>query len=139
MAIDRDNFTLRHIRDVEDEVLSQYSCGRPQLDDFLREDARAYDAHGLTNTVIVFVEQYSTPVAYFSLTADSVHLSSGERTDCSWLARVSMKSSATCGPPMKNESHVWPSGEMMRSTPRARMSTRFTSTGKRMSAGSRTA
>jgi hypothetical protein len=64
MAIDRDSLTLRHIRDVEDEVLNQFSCGRPQLDEFLREDARAYDAHGLTSTVIVFVEGYSTPVAY---------------------------------------------------------------------------
>lgn len=81
MAIDRDSLTLRHIRDVEDEVLKQFSCGRPQLDEFLREDARDYDAHGLTSTVIVFAEGYISPVAYFSLTADSVHLSSGERTD----------------------------------------------------------
>lgn len=29
----------------------------------------------------MFAEGYNTPVAYFSLTADSVHLSSGERTD----------------------------------------------------------
>lgn len=59
MAIDRDSLTLRHIRDVEDEVLNQFSCGRPQLDDFLREDARDYDAHGLTSTVIVFAEGYT--------------------------------------------------------------------------------
>ena len=81
MAIDRDSLTLRHIRDVEDEVLKHFSCGRSQLDDFLLEDARDYDAHGLTSTVIVFAEGYSAPAAYFSLTADSVHLSSGERTD----------------------------------------------------------
>jgi len=81
MAIDRGSLILRHIRDVEDEVLHQFSCGRPQLDEFLRQDARDYEAHGLTRTVIVFAQGYSTPVAYFSLTADSVHLSSGERTD----------------------------------------------------------
>jgi ribosomal protein S18 acetylase RimI-like enzyme len=81
MAIDRDSLTLRHIRDVEDEVLKRFSCGRSQLDEFLFEDARDYDAHGLTSTVIVFAEGYSAPAAYFSLTADSVHLSSGERAD----------------------------------------------------------
>lgn len=81
MAIDRNGLTLRHIRDVEDEALSRFSCARPQLDEFLHTDARDYDAHGLTSTVIVFAEGYDSPVAYFSLTADSVHLSGGERTD----------------------------------------------------------
>jgi hypothetical protein len=82
MAIERDKLSLRHIQDVEDEVLKQFSCGTsPQLDEFLHEDARVYDAHGITSTVVVFAEGYKTPVAYFSLTADSVHLSSGERTD----------------------------------------------------------
>ena len=52
MAIDRDNLTLRHIRDVEDEVLKQFSCGRSQLDEFLHDDARDYDAHGLTSIVV---------------------------------------------------------------------------------------
>lgn len=81
MVVDSSKLSLRHIRDVEDEVLKKFSCGRPQLDDFLHEDARDYDAHGLTSTVVVFSEGYPTPVAYFSLTADSVHLSGGERAD----------------------------------------------------------
>jgi len=81
MAIDRGHLILRHIRDVEDEVLRRFYCGRPQLDDFLREDARDYDAHGLTSTVIVFAAGHTTPVAYFSLSADAVRLSFGERTD----------------------------------------------------------
>lgn len=81
MAIDRDSLSLRHIHDVEDEVLKQFSCGRAQLDEFLHDDARDYDAHGLTSTVVVFADDYAIPVAYFSLTADSVHLSGGERTD----------------------------------------------------------
>ncbi len=81
MVIDRGRLSLRHIRDVEDEVLKQFSCGRTQLDEFLHDDARDYDAHGLTSTVVAFADNYDNPVAYFSLTADSVHLSSGERTD----------------------------------------------------------
>lgn len=81
MSVNAEQLSLRHIGDVEDEVLRGFSCGRPQLDDFLREDARDYDAHGLTSTVLVFVADVREPVAYFSLTADSVHLSGGERTD----------------------------------------------------------
>lgn len=81
MSVNAELLSLRHIRDVEDEVLKQFSCGRRQLDDFLIEDARDYDAHGLTSTVLVFLVGVSAPVAYFSLTADSVHLSGGERTD----------------------------------------------------------
>lgn len=81
MAIDRDRLSLRHIRDVEDEVLKQFRCGRPQLDEFLFDDARNYDAHGLTSTVVVFAQGHSTAAAYFSLTADSVHLSGSERSD----------------------------------------------------------
>jgi GNAT superfamily N-acetyltransferase len=81
MSVNAEQLSLRHIRDVEDEVLKQFSCGRSQLDDFLTEDARDYDAHGLTSTVLVFLVGVSAPVAYFSLTADSVHLSGGERTD----------------------------------------------------------
>ena len=81
MAVDGAKLSLRHIQDVEDEILKQFSCSRPQLDDFLHEDARGYDAHGLTSTVVAFADGYEVPVAYFSLTADSVHLSSGERTD----------------------------------------------------------
>lgn len=56
MAIDRARLTLRHIRDVDDEVLTQFSCGRFQLDEFLHDDARDYDGHGLTSTVVVFVD-----------------------------------------------------------------------------------
>lgn len=81
MAVDASKISLRHIRDVEDGVLRQFSCGRPQLDEFLHEDARDYDKHGLTSTVVVFHVDISVPIGYFSLTADSVHLSSGERTD----------------------------------------------------------
>jgi len=81
MAIERDRLSLRHIRDVEAKALHPFTCGRPQLDEFLRADAHNYDAHGLTSTVVVYAAGYGNPVAYFSLTADSVHLSSGERTE----------------------------------------------------------
>ncbi|MFZ4536858.1 hypothetical protein [Propionivibrio sp.] len=81
MAFDKTKLSLRHILDVEDEVLKQFSCGRSQLDDFLHNDARSYHAQGLTSSVLIFAKGHETPVAYFSLSADSVHLSGGERTD----------------------------------------------------------
>lgn len=81
MVVDSNRISLRHIQDVEDEVLKGFSCGRLQLDEFLCEDAREYDRHGLTSTVVVFSDSISVPIAYFSLTADSVHLSGGERSD----------------------------------------------------------
>jgi len=79
MTINPASLVLRYIRDVEDDVLLKFSCGREQLDIFLREDARAYDAHGLTNTSLVFVKGQQSPVAYFSLTADSVRLNDFEQ------------------------------------------------------------
>lgn len=81
MAVDFSNISLRHIQDVDDGVLKQFSCGRPQLDEFLQEQARDYDKHGLTSTVVVFHPDAPTPIGFFSLTADSVNLSPGERTD----------------------------------------------------------
>lgn len=79
MAVEPASLVLRHIRDVEDDVLRQFSCGRDLLDNFLHEDARAYDAHGLTDTTVVFLDGQQNPVAYFSLTADSVRLNDFEQ------------------------------------------------------------
>lgn len=81
MAADASKLSLRPIEAVEDELLKQFSCGRPQLDQFLRGDARDYDAHGLTTTVLVFHDDHASPIGFFSLTADSVHLSGVEKTD----------------------------------------------------------
>ena len=80
MSFNAEQISLRHIGDVEDEVLNHFSCGRPQLDDFLLEDARNYDAHGLTSTVLVFMQGHVPPVAYFSLTADAE-----SSRDCSYV------------------------------------------------------
>ena len=43
MAIEIQQLALRHIHDVEDGVLRPFTCGRPQLDEFLHTDARDYD------------------------------------------------------------------------------------------------
>jgi ribosomal protein S18 acetylase RimI-like enzyme len=79
--VDVSKLIFRRIADVDDMVLQQFSCGRQQLDDFLHEDAKGYAAHGLTDTTIVFMQEYSNAIGYFSLSADSVRLSNTEKFD----------------------------------------------------------
>ena len=78
MAVEVADLVIRHIRDVDDEAPKGFTCGRDQLDEFLLEDARGYDAHGITNTVVVFVPGRVEPAGYFSLSADSVRLTESE-------------------------------------------------------------
>jgi GNAT superfamily N-acetyltransferase len=79
--IDFSRISLRHVQDVDDDVLKKFSCGRDQLDDFLCCDAKNYSRHGLTSTVVVFFVDQIIPIAYFSLTADAVRLSGSEKND----------------------------------------------------------
>jgi ribosomal protein S18 acetylase RimI-like enzyme len=81
MVVDFENISLRPITEVDEQQLKLFSCGQRQLDEFLHHDAHSYHLHGLTSTVVVFDPNRKSPVAYFSLTADSVHLSGVERTD----------------------------------------------------------
>lgn len=78
MAVDVANLVVRHIRDVDDAALKGFTCGRDQLDAFLLDDARSYDAHGITSTVVVFTQGRAKPAGYFSLSADSVRLTDSE-------------------------------------------------------------
>lgn len=78
MAVEVADLVLRHIRDVNDETLKGFTCGRGQLDEFLLADARHYDAYGITSTVVVFLRGRTAPVGYFSLSADSVRLTESE-------------------------------------------------------------
>lgn len=79
--LDLSRISLRHVQDIEDESLNYFTCGRSQLDSFLSSDAKDYDKHGLTSTVVVFSVNEVCPVAYFSLTADAVRLSGSEKND----------------------------------------------------------
>jgi hypothetical protein len=56
MAVDANKVSPWHIRDVEDGVSRRFSCGGSHLDEFLYDEDRDYDQHGLTNTVVVFHE-----------------------------------------------------------------------------------
>lgn len=81
MPLDVDKLSLRFLRDVEPTVYASFESGRTSLDEFLKEDAHAYDQHGLTTTVLAFHDDHECPVAYFSLSTDSVKLSGVELTD----------------------------------------------------------
>ncbi|WP_022654824.1 GNAT family N-acetyltransferase [Aquaspirillum serpens] len=81
MTVEIADLVIRHVRDVDNEVLKRFTCGRDQLDEFLLENARDYDEHGITSTVVVFVPGRKTPAGYFSLSADSVRLTEFEELE----------------------------------------------------------
>lgn len=76
-----EEFTLDRVTDVEREVLEHFSCGDAELDQFLQEFAQEYDKHGLTATTVAFRDGDDVPVAYFSLSADSLQLQGVELTE----------------------------------------------------------
>lgn len=79
MAANKLDLIFRNIQDVPYDILIPFSCGRDQLDEFLREDAKSYGEHGLTKTVIVFLNGFDGVAAYFSLSSDAVVLNDSEK------------------------------------------------------------
>lgn len=79
------NLVLRYIQEISDETLSGFSCGRDQLDAFLKEDAKQYQDLGLTTTVLAFAEGYDGIVGFFSLSADAVLLKNSEQFELGLL------------------------------------------------------
>lgn len=73
--------SLDRISEVEQEALDRFSCGDTELDHFLRQQAKEYDAYGITATTIVYTDGDDIPVAYFSLSADSLQLKGVELTE----------------------------------------------------------
>jgi ribosomal protein S18 acetylase RimI-like enzyme len=78
VTVEVGDLVLRHIRDVDDEILRGFTCGRRALDEFLLEDARHYSDYGITSTVVVFLQGRAQAAGYFSLSADSVRLTESE-------------------------------------------------------------
>lgn len=71
--------SLRRIAEVPEAALREFTCGDPELDHFLQEEALAYEEHGVTNTIIAFVDDFEPPVAFISLAAHTIKLSVFER------------------------------------------------------------
>jgi len=76
-----DGISLARVGEVVRDVLRSFSCADPDLDEFLHDQAVDYDEHGLTATTIVFQDQDPVPIAFFSLSADSLLLEGVELTE----------------------------------------------------------
>lgn len=73
---------LRRVSEVSQNHLDSLNCGNGSLEEFLREQAVEYDRVGLTTTTLVYAEDGGEfPVAYFSLSSDSLKLSVMEVLD----------------------------------------------------------
>lgn len=72
--------TLASIDSVSVEQLDPFSCGTDSLDEFLKNDARRFHDNRLCGTTLVFSDDDPVPVAYFSICADSLQLSEGEKS-----------------------------------------------------------
>lgn len=78
------DLTFSRISDLspnELEICSAFSCNTDSLDSFLVNEAIDYDKAGLTLTTLVFINDNPVPAAYFSLSADSITLTPGEKSE----------------------------------------------------------
>ncbi len=66
--------SFHRIQRVSPSCLHDFSCGVPNLDRFLVDDALDYAVAGLTQTVVVFSAEDPIPSAYFSLSTDGMPL-----------------------------------------------------------------
>ena len=73
-----DRFGLIGIPMVEVELLASFDCGKPHLNDFLRQDALALSERRLGFTSVVFHEDVDGVVGYFTLANDGLPLTNSE-------------------------------------------------------------
>lgn len=76
-----DDFRLASIDEVDQGLLDAFDCGDEELNVFLRADSKSYGQHGLTYTTVVFREECSTLVGFFSLSCDSLKLEGVELSE----------------------------------------------------------
>lgn len=69
------------IPEIATDVLSCFTCGKPRLDDFLKETALALHKARLGFTNVVFHQDFEGPVGYFTLSNDSIPLNDSEKFD----------------------------------------------------------
>ena len=73
-----ETIAFRRISKESAEHFNRFDCGRAELNLFLLEDALEYDEHGLTVTTLVYEAENPCPVAFYSLSADAVKLTTFE-------------------------------------------------------------
>lgn len=74
-------YGLLPINEVAREQLAAFDCGKPHLNEFLGDTARAMHEQRLGLTSIVFHSQVVGPVGYFTLANDSIPLNTSESFD----------------------------------------------------------
>ncbi|MCQ3000453.1 GNAT family N-acetyltransferase [Pseudomonas syringae] len=73
-----DDYSLAHVGEVDQVVLDRFTCGDEDLDAFLKSEAKSYADAGITSTTVIFLNGDPAPMGFFSLSADSINLSSME-------------------------------------------------------------
>jgi GNAT superfamily N-acetyltransferase len=68
---------VRSVADADAPLLAAFTCGEPDLDDFVRSDALRLQAHRVVRTYLAFHE--SELVGYMALLTDAVVLETKER------------------------------------------------------------
>jgi GNAT superfamily N-acetyltransferase len=68
---------IRLISETDAQVLAAFTCGEPDLDDFLRTDALRLQAHRVARTYLAFLDREL--VGYMALLSDAVVLETKER------------------------------------------------------------
>ncbi|HWA70683.1 MAG TPA: GNAT family N-acetyltransferase [Polyangiaceae bacterium] len=75
--VSADQLKVRSLGAADSAVLASFSCGEPDLDDFLRSDALRLQGHRVVHTYLAFFD--TTLVGYMSMLADAVVLETKER------------------------------------------------------------
>ena len=70
MSIDQNRLRIQRLK--QDSQIDSFKCVNEDLNEFLRDEAKAYQAEMLSLTYLVYYEQ--DLVAYFSLLYDSINL-----------------------------------------------------------------
>lgn len=78
-SIDLNSLTLIRIDEVDPKLYKDFCCDRPELNEFLVEDAMYFHEQNLTNTTIVKLDDKM--VGFFSLSSDAIRLSTSEKGD----------------------------------------------------------
>lgn len=81
--LSRDGYGLLPVTELSVALLGSFSCGKPRLDEFLRETAVFYHRERLGFTWVVVHEQCTDVLAYFTLGNDTLKLTSSEEADLS--------------------------------------------------------
>lgn len=75
--IDFESLDFKYIDEIDPEVYKDFSCDRPELNEFLVEDALYHHKQNLTNTTLVLMND--KVIGFFSLSSDAIQLSPSEK------------------------------------------------------------